>query len=56
VRMGRRPERHSGPILSEDLKARLDHQPEVYLSPASVGEVAIKQAMGKLTGPADLAA
>lgn len=41
--------------LSEDLKGRLDDEPEVYVSAASVWEVAIKQAMGKLPGPLDLA-
>jgi PIN domain nuclease of toxin-antitoxin system len=40
--------------LSEDIKVRLDHEPEIYLSPASVWEVAIKQSIGKLPEPADL--
>jgi PIN domain nuclease of toxin-antitoxin system len=42
------------PTLAEDIKAALDTEPEVYLSAATVWEVAIKQALGKLTQPADL--
>jgi PIN domain nuclease of toxin-antitoxin system len=42
------------PTLSEDIKVRLDHEPEVYVSPATVWEVAIKQSIGKLAEPADL--
>jgi PIN domain nuclease of toxin-antitoxin system len=42
------------PTLSEDIKVRLDHEPDVYLSPATVSEVAIKQSIGKLPEPADL--
>ena len=41
-------------ILSEEIKARLDHEPDVSLSAATVWEIAIKQAVGKLKGPADL--
>ena len=40
--------------LSADLLERLDHDPDVYVSAASVWEVAIKQAIGKLDGPSDL--
>lgn len=40
--------------LSVDIKARLDHDPDVYVSAATIWEVAIKQAIGKLTEPADL--
>jgi PIN domain nuclease of toxin-antitoxin system len=43
------------PALAEDLKARLDEDPDVYFSPISVWEVAIKQSIGKLRDPADLA-
>ncbi|MGC4750068.1 type II toxin-antitoxin system VapC family toxin [Micromonospora sp. DT201] len=43
------------PILSTEIKDRIDIEPEVYLSPVTVWEVAIKQALGKLTGPPDLA-
>jgi len=42
------------PTLSDDIKARLDHEPDVYVSPATVWEVAIKQAIGKLREPPDL--
>jgi PIN domain nuclease of toxin-antitoxin system len=41
--------------LSDDIKATLDHEPDIYLSPASVWEVAIKQAIGMLREPTDLA-
>ena len=42
------------PTLSEDIKDRLDHEPDVYVSAATVWEVAIKQAIGKLKEPVDL--
>jgi PIN domain nuclease of toxin-antitoxin system len=42
------------PTLSEDLKNRLDHDPDVYVSAVTVWEVSIKQAIGKLKEPADL--
>lgn len=42
------------PQLTDDMKQRLDHEPAVYLSPATVWEIAIKQSIGKLTDPADL--
>jgi PIN domain nuclease of toxin-antitoxin system len=42
------------PALSDEIKARLDHDPDVCVSPASIWEVAIKQAIGKLKEPADL--
>lgn len=42
------------PTLSGEMKDRLDHDPDVFVSAASVWEVAIKQAAGKLGGPADL--
>lgn len=41
--------------LSDELKARLDEDPEVFVSPASIWEVAIKQSIGKLSEPIDLA-
>ncbi|NES16631.1 MULTISPECIES: type II toxin-antitoxin system VapC family toxin [Micromonospora] len=44
------------PTLSDDVKDLVDNQPEVYLSAVTVWEVAIKQALGKLAGPPDLAA
>jgi PIN domain nuclease of toxin-antitoxin system len=42
------------PTLSDTIKDQLDHEPDVYVSAATVWEVAIKQAMGKLKEPADL--
>ncbi|WP_435592356.1 type II toxin-antitoxin system VapC family toxin [Nocardia sp. bgisy118] len=42
------------PQLASDLKDRLDHDPDVYLSAVTVWEVAIKQALGELAGPDDL--
>jgi PIN domain nuclease of toxin-antitoxin system len=42
------------PTLSDEIKAMLDHEPDVYISPATVWEVTIKQAAGKLLAPADL--
>jgi PIN domain nuclease of toxin-antitoxin system len=42
------------PNLSDDLKQKLDHEPDVYVSPASLWEVGIKQAIGKLKAPDDL--
>jgi PIN domain nuclease of toxin-antitoxin system len=40
--------------LSEDVKQLIDTETDVFLSAASVWEIAIKQALGKLTGPPDL--
>jgi PIN domain nuclease of toxin-antitoxin system len=42
------------PTLAEDIKDRLDHEPDVYVSAATIWEVAIKQAIGKLPEPARL--
>ena len=42
------------PGLADEIKESLDHEPEVYLSAATVWEVAIKHALGKLAGPEDL--
>ncbi|GAA5184671.1 type II toxin-antitoxin system VapC family toxin [Rugosimonospora acidiphila] len=42
------------PTLSDDIKVRLDHEPDVFVSAATLWEVAIKQAVGKLKEPADL--
>jgi PIN domain nuclease of toxin-antitoxin system len=42
------------PTLSDEIKDRLDHDPDVYVSSATVWEVAIKQAISKLGGPPDL--
>ena len=43
------------PTLDPDLLDRLRHVPDIFLSPVSLWEITIKQAAGKLTGPADLA-
>jgi len=37
--------------LADDVKDRLDHEPDVYVSAATIWEVAIKQSIGKLPGP-----
>jgi PIN domain nuclease of toxin-antitoxin system len=42
------------PALSDDIKDRLDHDRDVYVSAATIWEVAIKQAIGKLAEPARL--
>ncbi|MBO3752643.1 type II toxin-antitoxin system VapC family toxin [Streptosporangiaceae bacterium NEAU-GS5] len=42
------------PSLGDDIKDRLDHEADVYVSAATIWEVAIKQAMGKLSEPSDL--
>ena len=41
--------------LGEEFLDRLRHDPDVFLSPVSLWEITIKQATGKLAGPADLA-
>ncbi len=41
--------------LSDEIKTLIEEEPEVYLSPVTIWEVAIKQAIGKLKEPADLA-
>lgn len=42
------------PALTADLKDRLDHEPDVYVSAATIWEVAIKHSIGKLQKPDDL--
>jgi PIN domain nuclease of toxin-antitoxin system len=42
------------PALSDEIKDRLDHEPDVYVSAATIWEVAIKQAIGKLSEPVGL--
>lgn len=42
------------PTLADDIKTKLDHEPDVFISPATIWEVTIKQAIGKLREPADL--
>jgi PIN domain nuclease of toxin-antitoxin system len=41
--------------LDEEFLDRLRFDPDVFLSPVSLWEITIKQAAGKLAGPADLA-
>ncbi|HKT01427.1 MAG TPA: type II toxin-antitoxin system VapC family toxin [Rugosimonospora sp.] len=41
--------------LTEEFLDRLRHDPDIYLSPVTIWEITIKQALGKLAGPADLA-
>jgi len=41
------------PTLGAEIKDRLDHEPDVYVSAATIWEVAIKQSIGKLK-PDDL--
>lgn len=43
------------PALSDEMKTRLDDEPDVYVSPASLWEVTIRQSIGKLSEPIDLA-
>jgi PIN domain nuclease of toxin-antitoxin system len=40
--------------LPDEIKGRLDHEPDVHVSAVTIWEVTIKQALGKITGPADL--
>jgi PIN domain nuclease of toxin-antitoxin system len=40
--------------LADDVKSRLDVEPDVYVSSATIWEIAIKQAIGKISQPADL--
>jgi PIN domain nuclease of toxin-antitoxin system len=42
------------PTLADNVKDRLDHEPGVCVSAATIWEVTIKQAIGKLKQPADL--
>jgi PIN domain nuclease of toxin-antitoxin system len=42
------------PALPDEIKDRLDHEPDVRVSPATIWEIAIKQALGKIAAPADL--
>ena len=41
--------------LGEEFLDRLRHDPDIFLSPVSLWEITIKQAIGRLPGPADLA-
>jgi len=40
--------------LPADVKELIDHEPDVFMSSASIWEMSIKQAQGKLEGPDDL--
>ena len=40
--------------LGGDLKGVIEHEPDVFLSSASVWEIAVKSAQGCLPGPTDL--
>jgi PIN domain nuclease of toxin-antitoxin system len=42
------------PDLPDEVKDRLDHEPDARVSSATIWEIAIKQALGKITGPPDL--
>jgi PIN domain nuclease of toxin-antitoxin system len=42
------------PTLSDDIKTRLDNELPAYVSSATILEVSIKQAAGKIVQPADL--
>jgi PIN domain nuclease of toxin-antitoxin system len=42
------------PLLDEEVKAQIDAEPEAYVSPVSVWEITMKQALGKIKQPADL--
>lgn len=43
------------PTLSEEIKDAIDQEVDVFVSAATVWEVAIKQQLGKITAPANLA-
>ncbi|MFJ3087619.1 type II toxin-antitoxin system VapC family toxin [Streptomyces sp. NPDC086838] len=43
------------PELAEDVKHLLDTEPSVFVSAVTPWEISIKQSLGKLHGPADLA-
>ena len=42
------------PELSDDVKQPLDDEPAVYLSPATVWEITVKQSAGTLAEPENL--
>ncbi|HEX8343403.1 MAG TPA: type II toxin-antitoxin system VapC family toxin [Actinoplanes sp.] len=42
------------PSLAAGIKDRLDHEPDVYVSAATIWEVTIKHSIGKLPKPDDL--
>ena len=42
------------PTLPDEVKQHLDHDPDVFVSTATIWEVTVKQSLGKLDGPPDL--
>jgi PIN domain nuclease of toxin-antitoxin system len=42
------------PRVGADVKQLIDHEPDVFVSSASIWEISIKHARGKLEGPDDL--
>ena len=42
------------PELADEIKDRLDQEPDVRVSAATIWEIGIKQALGKIAAPADL--
>jgi PIN domain nuclease of toxin-antitoxin system len=40
--------------LPDEIKDRLDHEPDVRVSAVTIWEIAVKQALGKITAPQDL--
>ncbi|NJP25690.1 type II toxin-antitoxin system VapC family toxin [Microbispora sp. SCL1-1] len=42
------------PTLADEIKSMIEEEPEVFVSPATLWEVAIKQSIGKLVAPDDL--
>lgn len=42
------------PELQDEVKGRLDREPDVRVSAVTIWEIAIKQEFGKIAGPADL--
>jgi PIN domain nuclease of toxin-antitoxin system len=42
------------PDLPEEIKDRLDHEPDIRVSTATIWEIAIKQDLGEISAPADL--
>jgi PIN domain nuclease of toxin-antitoxin system len=43
------------PTLDADIKTIIDEEPDVFVSPATLWEITIKQAAGKIRAPDDLA-
>jgi PIN domain nuclease of toxin-antitoxin system len=43
------------PSLGEEFLDRLRHDPDIFLSPVTLWEITIKQSVGRLAGPPDLA-